>query len=246
MKRQLRSELLKQRTTRTTLGMAAAMLGLVLVAIALHGLGLPAERVATGTDQLGVFIDVGGNLGSLFAALVGAMAITGEIRYGTIRPTLLATPQRGRVVAAKSVVAVVIGMAFGALATALAGAGGSLFLSLRGIGVHVTAGDSALLVAGGAAAAALWSVIGLGIGAVVRSQVPTVVGIFVWVLFVENILIGSIPSVGKFAPGALARAIEGATDNTLHSPTLGVGLLALYAAAALAAGWLATTRRDFT
>ena len=78
MKRQLRSELLKLRTTRTTMGMAAAMLGIVVVAIALHSFGLPAERITSPADQLGVFIGVGGNLGSLFAALFGAMAITGD------------------------------------------------------------------------------------------------------------------------------------------------------------------------
>ena len=246
MKRQLRSEFLKQRTTRTTMGMVAAMLGLVLVAIALHGFGLPTTRVTAGADQLGVFVDVGGNLGSLFAALLGAMVMTGEVRYGTIRPTLLATPQRGRVLVAKSVVALVTGVVFGALATALAGAAGSLFLSWRGITVDVNAGDYALLVAGGAAAAALWSVIGLGVGSIVRSQVPAVVGIFIWVLFVENLLIGGFPDVGKFAPAALGRAIAGATNDTLHSPALAAGLLSLYAGAALVAGWLATTRRDFT
>jgi hypothetical protein len=101
------------------------------------------------------------------------------------------------------------------------------------------------LVVGGAVAAALWAVIGLGVGALVRSQVPTVVGIFVWVLFVENILTGSLPSVGKFAPAALGLAVAGATDNTLHTPALAAALLALYAAAAITVGWLATTRRDF-
>jgi ABC-2 type transport system permease protein len=79
----------------------------------------------------------------------------------------------------------------------------------------------------------------------VRSQVPTVWAIFVWVPFVENILTGSIPSVGKFAPAALGRAIAGDTNGTLHTPALGAVLLALYAGAAIATGWAATTRRDF-
>jgi len=245
MKSQLRAEFLKQRTTRTTIGMVAALVGLVLVAIALHGFGLPVNDVTSRSDQLGIFIDVGENLGSLFAALLGAMAITGEVRHGTIRPTLLTTPQRGRVVAAKAVSSLLTGVAFGALATALAASAGSVFLSIRGVTVDVGAGDYALLVVGGATAAALWAVIGLGVGAVVRSQVPTVVGMFVWVLFVENILIGSIPSVGKFAPAALARAIAGATNGTLHTPALAALLLALYTGAAITAGWLATTRRDF-
>jgi hypothetical protein len=111
--------------------------------------------------------------------------------------------------------------------------------------VHVDAGDYVLLVIGGATAAALWAAIGLGVGAVVRNQIPTVVGIFVWVLFVENILIGSIPGVGKFAPAALGRAIAGDTNGTLHTPALGAVLLGLYAAAAITAGWFATTKRDF-
>src|SRR5216683_257324 len=50
----LLAELLKQRTTRTTAGMAAAMLGLVVAAIALHGLGLPVLKLSGRSQQLGV------------------------------------------------------------------------------------------------------------------------------------------------------------------------------------------------
>ena len=245
MKVQLRAEFLKQRTTRTALGMLAAVLGLVVSAIAVHAFGLPIHSVGSGSNQLGIFIDVGENLGSLFAALVGAMAITGEIRHGTIRPTLLGTPQRGRVVISKAATVLVMGIVFGALATGAAAGAGTLFLTIRGVPVHITAGDYVLLVAGGAAAAALWAVIGLGVGAIVRSQVPTVVGILVWVLFVENILVGSLASVGKFAPGALGRAIAGGTNGTVSAPAAGLALLTLYAVASITLGWVATNRRDF-
>jgi ABC-type transport system involved in multi-copper enzyme maturation permease subunit len=225
--------------------MLAAVLGLVVSAIAVHAFGLPLHRVASGSNQLGIFIDVGENLGSLFAALVGAMAFTGEIRHGTIRPTLLGTPQRGRVLAAKAVTVLAIGIGFGVLATGAAAASGDLFLGIRHVSVHVSAGDYALLIAGGAAAAALWAVIGLGAGAVVRSQVPTMVGLLVWVLFVENILTSSIPSIGKFAPGTLGRAIAGATSGTVNAPAVGALVLALYAALAIGVGWVLTARRDF-
>lgn len=242
----LRAEFLKQRTTRTTLAMGVGMLGLVVVAVALHLFGLPVPRLSARSDQLGVFISVGENLGSLFAALLGALAITAEIRYGTIRPTLLAAPQRGRVLTAKAITSLITGAAFGALSTACAAGAGSVFLGIRGVSVQLGAGNYALLIAGGAAAAALWAVIGLGVGAVVRNQAPTMVGILVWVLFVETILIGSIPSVGKYAPAALARAVTGATDATLDAPLLGAALLALYAGAALSLGWAVSTRRDVT
>lgn len=245
MKSQLRAEFLKQRTTRTTVGMLVAVLGLVVAAVAVHAFGLPLHSVGSGSNQLGIFIDVGENLGALFAALIGAMAMTGEIRHGTIRPTLLSTPQRGRMVAAKAVTVSVTGIAFGALATAAAAGAGSLFLGMRNVGLQVTSGDYVLLVAGGAAAAALWAVIGLGVGAVVRSQVPVLVGILVWVLFVENILVGSVPSVGKFAPAALGRAIAGASNGAVNAPAAGAALLIFYAAVALTLGWAATTRRDF-
>jgi ABC-2 type transport system permease protein len=244
VKSQLRSEVLKQRTTRTTIGMVAAMAGVVLVAIALHAFGLPIKNVTRRTQQLGVFIDVGENVGALFAALLGALAITSEFRHGTIRPTLVATPRRGRVLAAKAVIALVIGFVFGAIATALGTGVGTLFLHLRDVDINVRVGDDVLLILGGGCAAALWAAIGLGIGAIVRAQVPAVVGMLVWILFVENLLDGGFPTVGKFAPAALGRSIAGATDGTLHTPALAGVLLLAYAATALAAGWLATTRRD--
>ena len=46
-------------------------------------------------------------------------------------------------------------------------------------------------------------------------------------------------------PGALGEAITDQRTGTLHTPALGALLLALYAAAVVAGGWVAATRRDF-
>jgi ABC-2 type transport system permease protein len=94
---QLRAELLKQRSTRTNLGLLAALLGFVLLAVLLHGLALPAEHLDTTSEQLTLVVGWGEKLGVLFAGLLGAMSITSEIRHGTIRPTFLVKPQRDRV-----------------------------------------------------------------------------------------------------------------------------------------------------
>ncbi len=102
MTAQLRAELLKQRSTRTNLSLLSAMLGLVLLAVLLHGLALPAEHLDSTSEQLTVVVGWGEKLGALFAALLGAMSITSEIRHGTIRPTFLVTPRRARVLAAKA------------------------------------------------------------------------------------------------------------------------------------------------
>ena len=245
MRQQLRAEFLKQRTTRTVLGMTGAVVALVLAAMALHAFGLPQHDLAGRSDQLGIFIDVGENLGSLFAALIGAMAITGEIRHGTIRPTLLTTPQRRLVIRAKAIVAGLTGAALGALATSLAAGAGTGFLNARGITVHVDAANYALLIVGGATAAALWAIIGLGIGALIRNQAPVIVGLLIWVLFVENTIASSVPSVGKYAPATLGRAVAGATHDTLTTPIGAALLLLVYAAAAIVAGIAVTARRDF-
>jgi ABC-2 type transport system permease protein len=243
---QLRAELLKQRSTRAALGLFATMLGLVLLAVLLHALPLAAEHVDSTSEQLMV-LGRGEFLAALFAALLGALSMTSEIRHGMIRPTFLVSPRRGRIVAAKVCVSTLIGAGFGLAASALATGVGTAALRARGIDVRLDGGDYALLLAGSAPAAALWAAIGVGIGAVVRHQVPTVVGISAWLLFIEGLLVGDVTGVGdvgRCAPGAAAAAITGQDPETLVAPAVGLVLLALYAAAAALAGSLATTRRD--
>jgi len=240
---QLRSELLKQRSTSTALGLLVALLGLVALAVLLHGVGLSSADLAERDNQLMVF-GRGEFLGALFAALLGAMSITSEIRHGTIRPTLLVSPRRRRVVAAKAGVGVLLGAGFGLAASALAAGVGAVTLRGRGIDVQLDGGDYALLVAGGTAAAALWAAIGVGIGAIVREQVPTLVGIAAWLLFVEGLFGGNLADVSRFAPGTLGMAVSGQEPDTLLAPGISFLLLALYAAAAGFAGALATDRRD--
>jgi ABC-2 type transport system permease protein len=242
---QLRAELLKLRATRTNLGLFSAMLGLVLVVVLLHAFGLPAENLGSRSRQL-IVLAQGQRFGTLFAALLGTLSITGEFRHGTIRPTFLVTPRRGRVVVAKVWASMLFGIAFGLTAAAVTAVAGSAALATRGVAIRLDGGDYALLLAGGAAGAALWAAIGVGLGAVVRSQVPTVVGVTAWLLFIEGLLFGDIglSDIGRFLPGALAQAASGQSPQTLLAPGLAVFLLALYAAAAAAAGWLATTRRD--
>jgi ABC-2 type transport system permease protein len=241
----LRSELLKQRSTRTALGLFAAMLLLVLLAVLLHSL-LPAQALRSPNNQL-MILGRGEFLGALFAGLVGALSVTAEIRHGTIRPTFLGSPRRARVVWAKVWACVLTGSVFGLTAGAVAVAAGAAAFRARGIDLRLDGGDYVLLVAGATGAAALWAAIGVGVGAVVRHQVPTVVGICAWLLFVEGLLAGDLVGLGdvfKFLPGSAAAAISGQEPGTLLAPGLGLVLLGAYAAAAALVGALATSRRD--
>ena len=247
MRDQVRAELLKQRSTGAGLGLLAAMLGLVLLVVILHGFGLAAEDLARISEQRTMVFGRGQIMVVLFAALLGALSITSEIRHGTIRPTFLVSPSRGRVVAAKVLVSTLIGAGFGLAGAALGVVLGTVALQVRGIDILISGGDYALLIAGSTAAGALWAAIGVGVGAVVRNQVPTLIGISAWLLFVEGVLLGDFAGIGdagKFAPGAAATAITGQDPDTFIAPWAGLVLLILYAAAVTRAGVLATVRRD--
>ncbi len=244
----VRAELFKQRSTRTVVGLFGAMLALVLLVVLVHGLGLGAENFDSTSKQLTILFGWGEVFGAMFAGLFGAMSMTGEIRYGTIRPTFLVNPVRSQVVAAKAWVCMLIGLAFGLISGAVVAGVGTAALNARGIGVHLGVDDYARVILGSAVAAALWGAIGVGVGAVVRSQVAALVGIVVWLLFVENLLVGDITgvgAVGRLLPGAAGRAISGQDPNILLSPAVGLVVLILYASAGGVVGSIVTVRRDF-
>jgi ABC-2 type transport system permease protein len=240
---QLRAELLKQRSTQTTLLLFLAMFGLVAFAVAMHLLALDEAQLSTRSDQLEVF-QVGTRAGMLFAGLAGAIAITAEIRFGTIRPTFLVTPRRSPVIAAKLAVSGLVGIVFGLLAEALMTGSAVIGFAARGIDNQLTADDYTQLLTGGAVAAALWAALGVGVGALVRNQVGAIVALCAWMFIVESVSEGFVPDAARLLPGGLGNALAGNTDDL--PAALAALLLLLYAAAASAGGWTATLRRDVT
>jgi ABC-2 type transport system permease protein len=247
MTAQLRSELLKLRSTRTNIALLGWMVGLVVFVVALHVLSFGVGPLARESNQMKI-LGLGTSLGALFAALLGATCITAEFRTGTIRPTFLVTPRRTRVLAAKVVASMLAGVGVGLIAEALTAGAEAAGLAARGITIELGSGDYAQLLGGGALAGAFFAAIGVGVGAVVRNQVATVVGLCVWLLLLEPLLLGDVPSAAKYAPeasaGAIAGAIQSQIADTLIAPALGVVLLAAYAALAALAGSLLITRRD--
>lgn len=243
---QLAAELFKVRTSRTARVLLASMLGVTVLVVSLHAFTLSSADLSQAVNQPKVF-GWGATIGALFAALAGAIGITAEFRHGTIRPTLLVNPHRGRVVFAKAGAAAITGLGIGVLAAGLVAVIGGIGLAARGITIKLDAGDFAQLLAGGAAGAALWAIIGTGLGALLRGQVGAVVGLCVWLLLIENILIGNVASAGKYAPGASDGALAGlmpSAGETLLPPATGALLLAGYAVACAGAGLVATQRRD--
>lgn len=117
--------------------------------------------------------------------------------------------------------------------------------SARGIDQQLWRGDYLQLIGGGAVAAALWTVIGLGVGSLIRNQVSSIVGLFIWLLIIENVLIDSFPKISRYLPGSLSQSIAGSQTGTLHSVGLALTLLIGYAALALLVGAVRTVKADF-
>jgi ABC-2 type transport system permease protein len=239
---QTRAELLKLRSTRTTIGLVLATAALILLFTLLTGL-LSKTTMLNGVDNQRNLLGVGGVAG-VFAAIAGALLITGEYRFGTIRPTLLYTPRRSRVILAKLAAGLLCGVVFGVFGEALSLAIGASLLSERGVAFALGGGDLTLLILGTLAGTALWGSIGVAVGAIVRNQVAAVVGLFAWTLVVENLLFGLVPSVGRYAPAQAAQALAGLSAPHALSAAAGGGVLVGWVVALAAAALVLTARRD--
>jgi ABC-2 type transport system permease protein len=239
---QIRSEFLKIRSTRTTIGLVVGVIVLVLLFVLLTGFLSPEKELSSSEDQRS-FLGIG-SFASVFAALAGILVVTGEYRFGTIRPTFVFTPRRWVVVTAKYGASLLAGIVFALIGQGLTLAIGLGIVSGRGIHRSLSSGSIVQLGLGTLAAAALWGGIGVGVGAVVRNHIGAVVGVLVWVFVVENLLFGFVPSVGRFTPGRAQDALTGMSADHLPAAAAGGGVLVAWSLGLLAAGLVATQARD--
>jgi ABC-2 type transport system permease protein len=241
---QLLSELRKMRSTRTNLGLLAGMIGLTLLSVLINGFVFGAAELRTHDNQHTLLS--AGTGGALFAALIGVMAITSEYRHGTIRPTFVVTPHRSRVVAAKVISSLLMGVCFGIVAIGLSFGVGYAILTARGIDFALDASHVLLLVFGTLGMTALWAALGVGFGALIKNQVFAVIGLIIWAFVVDNLLRELVPDVGRFTPVAASDSMTAGFADYLFTPFVGVVLLLGYVAAFVAAGALLVARRDVT
>jgi ABC-2 type transport system permease protein len=261
MSRLLRAELTKLLTVRLTYGLLAVALGLTTLFATLEGsrAGSSGSGVAAITTASGLqAVTTVTGFAMLVAAALGAIVAAGEFRQATAALTYQATPNRGRVLAAKAIVAIVAGAVFGLLAGTLA----------CGIGLAFAAGKSAPLalgattmlrhVAGAMCGAAALAALGVGLGTLVRSQLAAVIGIFVWAIVIESVLGGLFTSLRPYLPYTAATTLAGVklggaafgparSESGVAGPLPFPAALVLLAAIALLVSLLAvgtTLRRD--
>jgi ABC-2 type transport system permease protein len=241
---QMKAELLKVRSTRTTIGLLAGMIALIVLFALLTGLLSNAGALATKEDQRQLLSL--GSLAGVFSALAGVLLVTSEYRFGTIRPTILFNPKRSQVLGAKVISGALAGIAFGVVGEAVGWALGYAILEGRNITFVLDGGDIALLALGGLGGIALWGAIGAGLGAIVRNQVGSVITLLAWGFVVDNLLFGLVPSVGRFTPTRAQDAVMGLTTRHLTSPAAGALVLIAWTAALALVGLALNARRDIT
>lgn len=200
------------------------------------------------------------SLGYVFALLIGTLMVTGEYRHQTLTPTFLATPRRGVALLAKLVVGAGLGLLYGVLALLSAVVPGAGALALFGMDTELGSSDTWAMFGRILLALVLWTLMGIGVGALVRNQVAAVVGVLAFTQFLEPIIrlavsfIEGAGAASNILPGAASDALVGASFYSLAGGAAseplawwaGGLILAGYTALFLLLGWLLSWRRDIS
>ena len=252
----LHAEWTKARTLASTgwLLLAVVALTVVVSAAVAAAVSCPAGNCAEDPAKISL---TGIYLGQAVVAIVAVLTISSEYGTGMIRVTLAAMPRRTTVLAAKAAILTSLILVAGTIAVGASLLAGRLILPGHGIGpAH---GYPALSLADGPVLRAavgsvlyltLIALLSLGIATAVRDPAAAI-GIVLGLLFLFPIL-GAVAGsqlsrhIQQIGPMTAGLAIQATTslNNLPISPWAGLGVLAVWAAAALLAGGLVLQFRD--
>ncbi|QAY59219.1 ABC transporter permease [Microbacterium protaetiae] len=241
-------------------GLTAAGLGFVFSASAAGELPGRQNAPMPVGDAAPLLYSIAASIGYVFPLLIGTLMVTAEFRHHTLTPTFLATPRRGLVLWSKTIVGVGIGVVYAVLALIAAVGPSAGFLAGFGQPTALDDSDTWAMLGRIVIAFALWVLVGIGVGTLVRNQVAAVVIVLAFTQFVEPIarvagmFVDGLDSVLRFLPGAASDALVGTSIYTATTPGSsgadqldwwvgGVVLLA-YAVVLLVLGHLTSWRRD--
>ena len=198
---------------------------------------VPADRIT--------FALAGVSTALTFLSVIGVLLITQEFRFGTIRVTFVAEPSRARVIVAKACVLAVAAFVVSAVMVALATLIGAAVLSARGAPIDFSLPGTPRVLIGAVVLSVLYSLAGLGVGTILKSQPLAIVAVVVWPLLVEGIIGGIFPAVGKWLPFRAAGALLTLAPRTDQlDPWVGAAYLAGVVVALIVAGIVLVRRRD--
>jgi ABC-2 type transport system permease protein len=188
-------------------------------------------------------------LAQVAVGTLGVMVISSEYGTGMIRATFGAVPQRRAVLAAKGLVFGVATLVVGEILSFAAFGIGQAILSGAHAGASLGQPEVLRAVIGGGLYLAAVGLLGFGIGALVRHTAGALSAFF-GILFALTALADLLPTswrndVMPYLPanaGTQIFAVQRTHDSL--APWTGLGVLCLYAVAAITAATVLVTRRD--
>jgi ABC-2 type transport system permease protein len=248
--RLIRAEFLKLRTTQVWLWM-------LLAAIAVTVLITVAQLAPhDGVDNYGEAVDAITAPGVAYVVVfvLGVLGVTTEFRYQTITPSVLVTPSRWSLVSAKMITYALVGAIYSIICVAIEVAIAFPWLSSKHIDISLTSPHVPRALLGVFAAVALFGIVGLGVGALLRNQIVAVTVGVIFLLVINNVLL-AIPVVKHVFPYTPVGAVDAiftitstrvVNDVTLLSGLGGVIALVLWAFVPAIIGAGFTMNRDIT
>jgi len=249
----IRSEVLKIRSTQVWFWMlllAAAFttlgtIGMSVTAMNDYDDGAPVDYYGLFTQSQGAGVAL---------LVLGLLGLTTEFRHKTITPTLLATPNRWRLLGGKAASYAIFAIVYALVCVVLNFAIAIIWLSAAGVPLEYGHG-----VAGGVGKAFLTLVLtgmfGLGLGAMLRNQAAAMVFGIVYFFILDNVL-NYVPWIRKgyaYTPGGAVKAfnsnghIEGMPgDVHLLAPAAGGVLFLAWSLALLVIGGRLSLSRDIS
>ena len=250
MIRLVNAEFLKLRTTQV-------WFWLLLAAVAISSLTVIGPIASGNVHNQFDVAQMFGNAGAAYIVLfvLGVLGVTTEFRYQTITPTVLLTPSRWSIVTAKMITYAILGVIYSVICVLIQLAIAVPWLSAKNVDYSLSGKGVPHAIAGVFVVLALFGIVGLGVGALVRNQIVAVSVGAIFLLVLENIL-RAIPGVRHaypYMPGAAARSIAdvAARQDTfggvhLLSVTGGVIVLLLWAFVPAIIGAAFSMNRDIT
>jgi ABC-type transport system involved in multi-copper enzyme maturation permease subunit len=199
--------------------------------------------------------------GVMLVMVLGALVVTNEYFHQTATATFLATPHRTTVIVAKLIAGVALGAVAWVLTTAISVTVGVIFLNSEGVSTSLGQWDVTRSVLLNLAAFAMWAVLGIALGVLIRSQIAAVVtGTVVYLLGIvaANIVFNLVHSylikedwvlTAQVAVPAVASTVMVTPGSAFpHAPEQWVGAAVLlgYGLVAGVIGTLVTRKRDIS
>jgi ABC-2 type transport system permease protein len=196
MVRLIRAEFMKVRTTSTGWLFLTGFIVFTAMALAINGFGIHHQlypqqglvsraqavaQVAQARSPAGVaaiaasMMTSGQRVGVLFALLLGVLVVTSEFANQTAAVTFVTVPRRTTVIMAKVAAAACCGALFWLVGTVIAAVSTPLFLYSQHVSTSLAGWSVSRSVLLNLVAFVAWGVFGLGLGAVLRSQLVSVI-----------------------------------------------------------------------